>query len=117
MAQQISIPWNDGPGAIVLTLTGAGNDVVVVTSTTDCIDHDRQQVVTFVVQDGAIRHDVGTASGHLIRTANGHTISTLANAMKVSVTVTQPRTSKRLVVTQNDHIVRTASGHMVRISN
>jgi hypothetical protein len=37
--------------------------------------------------------------------------------MKVSVTVTQPRTSKRLVVTQNDHIVRTASGHMVRISN
>jgi hypothetical protein len=117
MAQQISIPWNDGPGAIVLTLTGEGNDVVVVTSTTDCIDHDRQQVVTFVVQDGAIRHDVGTASGHLIRTANGHTISTLANAMKVSVTVTQPRTSKRLVVTQNDHIVRTASGHMVRISN
>ena len=117
MATQISIPWNDGPGAIVLTLTGTGNDTVVVTSTTDCIDHDRQQVVTFVVADGAIRHDVGTASGHLIRTASGHTIRTLANAMKVSVTVTQPRTAKRLVVTQNDHIVRTASGNMVRIAN
>ncbi len=115
--QQISIPWNDGPGSIVLTLTGEGNDTVVVTSTTDCIDHARQQMVTFVVKNGAIRHDVATADGHLIRTADGHTITTLANAMKVTVTVTQPMTGKRLLVTQNDHIVRTASGNLVRINN
>ena len=34
----ITIPWNDGPGNIVLTYTGQGNDTVVVTSDTDCID-------------------------------------------------------------------------------
>ena len=113
----ISIPWNDGPGNIVLTYTGQGNDTVVVTSDTDCIDHDRQQRVTFVVGDGAIRHDVSTASGHQIRTASGNTVASLDNGMKVTVMVTQPMTSKRLIVTQNDHIVRTASGNIVRLPN
>ena len=70
----ISIPWNDGPGNIVLTYTGQGNGQVVVTSDTDCIDHARQQRVTFVVADGAIRHDVSTASGHQIRTASGNVV-------------------------------------------
>ena len=46
----ITIPWNDGPGNIVLTYTGQGNQTVTVTSDTDCIDHDRQQVVTLVVR-------------------------------------------------------------------
>ncbi len=33
------IPWNDGPGNIVLTYEkGEGNQTVVVTSDTDCID-------------------------------------------------------------------------------
>jgi hypothetical protein len=73
----ITIPWNDGPGNIVLTYTGQGDGTVTVTSDTDCIYHDRQQRVTFVVQDGAIRNDVGTASGHYIRTASGNTIRTL----------------------------------------
>ncbi|MBR2017011.1 MAG: hypothetical protein IKA00_06920, partial [Prevotella sp.] len=86
----ITIPWNDGPGNIVLTYTGQGNDTVVVTSDTDCIDHDRQQRVTFVVGDGAIRNDVATGSGHQIRTASGNTIASLANGMKVTVMVTQP---------------------------
>ncbi len=113
----ISIPWNDGPGNIVLTYTGQSNQTVVVTSDTDCIDHDRQQRVTFVVDDGAIRNDVDTASGNLIRTASGNLIRTLANGMKVTVMVTQLATDKRLLVTQNDHIVRTASGNIVRLPN
>ena len=114
----ITIPWNDGPGNIVLTYSsGRGNDTVVVTSDTDCIDHDRQQRVTFVVGDGVIRNDVATGSGHQIRTASGNTITSLANGMKVTVMVTQLATDKRLLVTQNDHIVRTASGNIVRLPN
>ena len=114
----ITIPWNDGPGNIVLTYAnGEGNQTVVVTSATDCIDHDRQQRVTFVVGDGAIRNDVATSSGHQIRTSNGNTIASLATGMKVTVMVTQLATDKRLLVTQNDHIVRTASGNIVRLPN
>ena len=113
----ISIPWNDGNGNIILTYTGQGDGTVTVTSDTDCIYHDRQQRVTFGVQDGAIRNDVGTASGHYIRTASGNTIRTLDNSMKVTVIVTQPATTKRLLVTCQDHIVVTASGNIVRISN
>ena len=114
----ITIPWNDGPGNIVLTLTSAqGNQTVTVTSDTDCIYHQRQQRVTFVVKDGAIHNDVGTADGHQIRTASGNTIRTLDNSMKVTVMVPQPATSKRLMVTSQDHIVRTASGNIVRLPN
>ena len=113
----ISIPWNDGNGNIILTYTGQGDGTVTVTSDTDCIYHDRQQRVTFVVGDGAIRNDVCTASGHYIRTASGNTIRTLDNSMKVTVIVTQPATTKRLLVTCQDHIVVTASGNIVRISN
>jgi hypothetical protein len=113
----ITIPWNDGNGNIILTYSGQGDDTVTVTSDTDCIYHDRQQRVTFVVQDGAIRNDVGTASGHYIRTASGNTIRTLDNSMKVTVIVTQPATTKRLLVTCQDHTVVTASGNIVRISN
>ena len=113
----ISIPWHDGPGNIVLTYTGQGNDTVVVTSDTDCIDHDRQQRVTFVVQNGVIRNDVETSSGNLIRTASGNTVKTMDNSMKVTVMVTQPATGKRLLVTAQNHIVVTASGNMVRLPN
>ena len=114
----ITIPWNDGNGNIVLTYNnGQGNESVTVTSDTDCIDHDRQQRVTFVVGDGAIRNDVRTASGNQIRTASGHTIASLDNGMKVTVVVTQPATTKRLLVTCQDHIVVTASGNIVRIAN
>ena len=113
----ITIPWNDGPGNIVLTYTGQGNQTVVVTSDTDCIDHDRQQRVTFVAGYGAIRNDVATGSGHQIRTSSGNTIASLANGMKVTVMVTQMATDKRLLVTCQDHIVVTASGNIVRLSN
>lgn len=111
----ISIPWNDGPGNIVLTYTGEGNGQVVVTSDSDNLDgRSRQQQVTFVVTGSAIRNDVGTASGHLIRTADGNTVRTLDNTMKVSVMVTQLASSKHVIVTASDHIVVTASGNIVR---
>lgn len=114
----ITIPWNDGAGNIVLTYSqGQGNQQVVVTSDTDCIDHDRQQRVTFVVQNGAIHNDVKTSSGNQIRTADGNTIRTMDNTMKVTVMVIQPATEKRLLVTAQDHIVVTASGNMVRLPN
>lgn len=112
----VSIPWRDGPGNIVLTYTGQGNQTVTVTSDTDCIDHDRQQVVTLVVQDGAIRHEPLTSSGNLIRTADGNIVQSLSNAMKVSVVVTQPMTGKPLLVTCQDHVVVTASGNIVRLT-
>ena len=113
----LSIPWNDGPGNIVLTYTGEGNDQVVVTSDANNYDgRSRQQVVTFVVADGAIRNDVGTASGHLIRTADGNTVRTLDNAMKVSVVVVQPASSKHVIVTASDHVLVSASGNIIRTS-
>ena len=114
---RITIPWHDGPGNIVLTYTGQGNDTVVVTSDTNCIDHDRQQRVTFVVQNGVIRNDVETSSGKLIRTASGNTVRTMDNSMKVTVIVYQPATDKRLLVTAQNHIVVTASGNIVRLPN
>lgn len=114
----ITIPWHDGPGNIVLTYNqGQGNQTVTVTSDTDCIYHARQQRVTFVVQNGAIRHDVETASGNQIRTASGNTVRTLDNSMKVTVMVYQPMTDKRLLVTCQDNIVVTASGNIVRLPN
>ena len=112
----ISIPWNDGPGNIVLTYTGQGNGTVTVTSDTNCIDHDRQQVVTLVIQNGAIRNDVATGSGHQIRTASGNVVRSLDNTMKVSVVVMQPMTGKPLLVTAQEHVVVTASGNIVRIN-
>ena len=113
----LSIPWNDGPGNIVLTYTGEGNDQVVVTSDADNLEgHERSQVVTIVVQDGAIRNDVGTASGHLIRTASGNTIRTLDNSMKATVVVTQQRSSKHVIVTASDHVLVSASGNIIRTS-
>ena len=110
----ITIPWNDGAGNIVLTYSqGQGNQQVVVTSDTDCIDHDRQQRVTFVVQNGAIHNDVKTSSGNMICTA----VRTMDNSMKVTVMVTQPATDKRLLVTAQNHIVMTANGNIVRLPN
>jgi len=116
MAQQISIPWNNGPGNIVLTYTGQGNETVRVTSDTDNYEGQRQQVVTFVVVGGAIRHEVASGDGHTLRTADGHTISTLANAMKVRVTVVQNRSSLHILVSASDHALLSASGNILRSS-
>lgn len=113
----ISIPWNDGPGNIVLTYTGQGNGQVVVTSDADNLEgRTRQQRVTFVVCDGAIRNDVETASGNMIRTSDGNTIRTLDNAMKVTVMVTQQRSQLHILVTSATNRVRTSGGNIVRTS-
>ena len=109
----ISIPWNDGPGNIVLTYSGQGNGTVVVTSDTDNLGTDRQQVVTFVVTDGAIRHTIKTGSGNQIRTSDGNILRSLDNAMKVQVLVTQP-TGMRVIVTSSDHMIRTINGNILR---
>ena len=112
----ISIPWNDGPGNIVLTYTGQGNGTVVVTSDADNFEKQRSQVVTFVVQNGAIRHEVQTSSGNAIRTSDGNVLRSLDNAMKVQVTVIQKMSSLKVIVTSNDHAIRTASGNIIRCS-
>lgn len=109
----ISIPWNDGPGNIVLTYTGQGNESVTVTSDTDNLGHDRQQIVTFVVQNGAIRHTIATGSGHRLKTSDGHYLRSLDNAMKVAVTVIQP-TGMRVIVTSQNHRLRTINGNILR---
>ena len=109
----ISIPWNDGPGNIVLTYTGHGNDTVVVTSDTNNVGYDRQQQITFVVTDGAIRHVIGTSSGNRLRTSDGHYLRSLDNAMKVTVTVIQP-TGMRVIVTADNHRLRTSNGNILR---
>ena len=112
----ISIPWNDGPGNIVLTYTGQGNGSVVVTSDSDNLGKQRSQVVTFVVQNGAIHHEVQTSSGNAIRTSDGNVLRSLDNAMKVQVTVIQKMSSLKVIVTSNDHTIRTASGNIIRCS-
>ena len=109
----LSIPWNDGPGNIVLTYTGQGNDTVIVTSDTNNVGYDRQQQITFVVTDGAIRHVIGTSSGNRLRTSNGHYLRSLDNAMKVTVTVIQP-TGMRVIITSQNHRLRTINGNILR---
>ena len=55
----ISIPWNDGPGNIVLTYSsGQGNDTVVVTSDTDNLGIERQQTITLKTSDGKVSANV-----------------------------------------------------------
>ena len=109
----ISIPWNDGPGHIVLPYTGQGNDTVTVTSDTDNLGFDRQQIVTFFVTDGSIHNTIETSSGNQIRTSDGNILRSLDNAMKVQVLVTQP-TGMRVIVTSSSHEVRTINGNIVR---
>lgn len=110
---QISIPWRTGTGNIVLTLTGQGNDTVVVTSDTDNKGYDRQQTISFYVTDGAIRHTIVTSNGKRLKTADGHYLTSLDNSMKVTVTVIQP-TGMRVIVTSENHRLRTRNGHILR---
>lgn len=112
----LSIPWNDGDGNIVLTYTGEGNDTVVVTSDTDNLGKPRQQTVTFVVKDGAIRNTIETSGGNQIRTSDGHILRSLDNSMKVTVTVVQTMSTLKVLVTSNDHVLVTSSGNILRCS-
>jgi len=109
----ISIPWNDGPGNIVLTYTGQGNGTVTVTSDTDNLGFDRQQIVTFFVTDGAIHNIIETSSGNQIRTSDGNILRSLDNAMKVQVVVMQP-TGMRVIVTSDNDQIRTINGNIIR---
>ena len=113
MAQSIAIPWRDGAGNIILTYNGQGDGSVTVTSDTDNLGTDRQQVVTFVITDGAIRHTIGTGNGNILRTSSGHYLRSLDNAMKVTVTVIQP-TGMRVIVTAQNHRLRTINGNILR---
>ena len=113
MAQSIAIPWNDGAGNIILTYNGQGDGSVTVTSDTDNLGTDRQQVVTFVVTDGAIRNVIQTSGGNQIRTSDGHILRSLDNSMKVQVLVIQP-TGMRVIVTSSDHMIRTINGNILR---
>lgn len=110
---QISIPWRTGTGNIVLTLTGQGNDTVIVTSDTDNKGYDRQQTISFYVTDGAIRHTIVSSNGKRLKTADGHYLTSLDNSMKVTVTVIQP-TGMRVIVTSENHRLRTRNGHILR---
>ena len=111
------IPWNDGPGNIVLTFTGQGNERVSVTSDTDCIDHSRQQSVTFVVDHGATRLFVRAQNGYEIRTSDSQNVNALGNDMKVVVVVHQLATSKKILVTAQSQIVRVNNGNIVRVND
>ena len=113
MAQSIAIPWHDGAGNIILTYNGQGDGSVTVTSDTDNLGTDRQQVVTFVVTDGAIRNVIQTSGGNQIRTSDGNILRSLDNSMKVQVLVIQP-TGMRVIVTSNDHSIRTKNGNILR---
>ena len=105
----ISIPWNDGPGNIVLTYTGQGNGTVTVTSDTDNLGHDRQQIVTFYVTDGAIRESLATSNAKQLVTSDGHLLTCLNGAMKVQVLVIQP-TGMKVLVTASNHKLVTVNG-------
>ncbi len=114
MATTLRIPWNDGNGNIVLTYKqGQGNETVTVSSDTNNVGYDRQQTISFVVQNGAIRHTIGTSNGSRLKTADGHYLTSLDNSMKVTVTVIQP-TGMRVIVTADSHRLKTKNGHILR---
>lgn len=83
---QVSIPWADGNGSIVLTYGGTGSGVVTVSSTTDNLGQDRSQVITLRTTDERV---------------------------SVQVTVTQPTGMRRLVT--SDVKVLTARGYTLRV--
>lgn len=79
---QISIPWNDGNGNIILTYTGQGGGTVTVESDTDNLGIERRQVLTLrttgpnpvtaqvtVVQPSGMQYL--RAQGVQLRTADG----------------------------------------------
>ena len=105
----ISIPWNDGPGNIVLTYTGQDDGVVTVTSDTDNLGKDRRQTVTFVIADGAIHEALVSNSNHQLVSSDGHSLCCLDAAMKLSVEVIQP-TGMKLLISANNHRLVSLNG-------
>lgn len=108
---RITIPWNDGNGNIVLTLTGQGNDTVTVSSDTDNLDYERRQTISFYVTDGAIREDLA-ASGAMLRTSDGLMLTCLDARMKVSVEVVQ---IGKQILLASGATLKTKDGRVLRV--
>ena len=107
----IRIPWNDGPGNIVLTFTGQGNGTVTVTSDTNWTGPEaRQQVVTFVVADGCITLGMKSSSGSTLKSSSGSTLRCKDRSMKVAVTVIQ-KTGRVVLKSSQEHILRSFNGN------
>lgn len=84
---QVSIPWNDGNGNIILTYTGQGDGTVVVKSDTDNFGNAREQTISVKTADGKLTKSVTvrqkatelnfkTADGMFIKTADGKFFNT-----------------------------------------
>ena len=103
---EIRIPWNDGPGNIVLTYTGQGNQTVVVTSDTNWTDPEpRQQTVTFAVTDGCITLVMKSSNGSTLKSSSGSTLRCKDMSMKVAVTVIQA-TGRIILKSSQGHVLR-----------
>ena len=106
----IRIPWNDGPGNIVLTYTGQGNQTVVVTSDTNWTDPEpRQQTVTFAVTD-CITLAMKSANGSTLKSSSGSTLRCKDRSMKVAVTVIQA-TGRIILKSSQGHVLRSFNGN------
>ena len=102
----ITIPRNDGPGNIVLTYTGQGNDTVVVTSDTNWTDPEpRQQTVMFAVTDGCITLAMKSSNGSTMKSSSGSTLRCKDRSMKVAVTVIQA-TGRIILKSSQGNVIR-----------
>lgn len=109
----LSIPWNDGNGNIVLTLTGQGNDTVTVTSDTDNTElFARQQTIHFYVKDGALHQELCTADGVVLGTSDGKRLTSIEASQRVAVTVIQP-SGMNLLLARGVQLL--AHGKMLRV--
>lgn len=107
----ISIPWNDGPGNIVLTYTGQGNGTVTVTSDTNWTGSEqRQQIVTFVVTNGCITLGMQSSNGSTLKSSSGSTLRCKDRSMKVQVTVIQ-KTGRIVLKSSQEHVLRSFNGN------
>lgn len=73
---QVTIPWNSGTGNIVLTFTGQGNAIVIVSSDDNSLDTERSQAITVKTLDGYIqrRVTITQAAGPNFKTKDGERV-------------------------------------------
>lgn len=73
---QVTIPWNSGTGNIVLTFTGQGNAIVIVSSDDNSLDTERSQAITVKTLDGSIqrRVTITQAAGPNFKTKDGERV-------------------------------------------
>ena len=109
----INIPWNDGNGNIVLTLTGQGNDTVTVSSDTDNTElFERRQTIHFYVANGALQQDLCTGDGLALGTSDGKMLTCLQPSQRIAVTVVQP-SGMNLLMADGTQLL--AHGKMLRV--